>query len=257
MSISRIALAAALMLGVAACGKSETANNQVSAETTNATQADASNPFAAAEQKMSQAMMAAIGPNAGDTWVRMMIAHHQGAIDMSRVALQQNLPADVAKMAQETIDKQQKEVADLQRLVQRGTPDPKTMGLYHPAMQQMDDAMRNASGADIAATYLRKMLEHHKGAVAMSDVALANGVTGAIRAQVEKTRADQLKEAAMVEAMLQGKPIQQAKQEASPTKTSGAMASKGMPVPGTKTPEHTAHDMKDMGNMDMNQMNHM
>ena len=34
-------------------------------------------------------------------------------------------------------------------------------------------------------------------------------------------------------------------------------ASKGMPVPGTKTPEHVAHDMNDMGNMDMNQMNHM
>ena len=260
MTISRTAAIAALMLCVAACGRSGTANNQVSAETdVNAMQPDASNVFADAEQKMSQAMMAAIGPTAGDTWVRMMIAHHQGAIDMSRIALQQNLPADVAKMAQEIIDKQQKEVADLQKLVRQGTPDPKTMDLYHPAMQQMDDAMRNATGADIAETFMRKMLEHHKGGVALSDIALKNGVTGAVRAQVQKTRADQQKDAGMVEAMLQGKPMQQAKQEESGSKgeTSAANASKGMPVPGTKTPEHVAHDMNEMGNMDMNHMNHM
>lgn len=259
MTISKAIVIAALMLGVAACGRSENANDQLAANATtdlNASQTDASNPFANAEQKMSQAMMAAVGPTAGDTWVRMMIAHHQGAIDMSRIALQQNLPADVAKMAQETIDKQQKEVTDLQKLVQQGTPDPKTMDLYHPAMRQMEDAMKNASGADIAETYMRKMLEHHKGGVTLSDVALKNGVTGAIRSQVQKTRAGQQKDSEMVEAMLQGKPMQQAKQEASgsPSETSAATASKGMPVPGTKTPEHVAHDMNNMGNMDMNHM---
>src|SRR5574338_401358 len=242
MSISKTAMIATLMLGVVACGRSETASNQMSSETAaNATQAATSNPFADAEQKMSQAMMAAIGPNAGDTWVRMMIAHHQGAIDMSRLALQQNLPADVAMMAQETIDKQQKEIADLEKRKQQGQPDPKTMGLYHPAMQQMDDAMRNASGADLAETFMRKMLEHHKGGVALSDVALKNGVTGAVRSQVQKTRAGQQKDAEMTEAMLQGKPMQQAKQKApgsSAADTTAATASKGMPVPGTRTPEH-------------------
>lgn len=39
--------------------------------------------------------------------------------------------------------------------------------------------------------------------------------------------------------------------------TAAANATKGMPVPGTNTTEKEVHDMNDMGNMDMNQMNHM
>jgi Tfp pilus assembly protein PilP len=51
------------------------------------------------------------------------------------------------------------------------------------------------------------MLAHHRGAVAMSDIALANGANGALRAQIEETRAEQIEEVAMVEAMLRGEPI--------------------------------------------------
>ena len=94
MSIFRLTLTATLMFGVTACDRSESTNSQSPDEAIAIdTQTDASNPFAAIEQNMSKAMMAAVGPNAGDTWVRMMIAHHQGAIDMSREALRQSLPA--------------------------------------------------------------------------------------------------------------------------------------------------------------------
>lgn len=61
-----------------------------------------------------------------------------------------------------------------------------------------------ARGSSLSETYLRKMLAHHKGAGAMSDVALDHGVSGAMKAQVEKTRAANQKDAAMVEAMLRG-----------------------------------------------------
>ena len=251
MFISRTALIATLMLGAAACGRSDNANDQVPADATAdaaATQADASNPFADAEQKMSQAMMAAVGPTAGDTWVRMMIAHHQGAIDMSQAALRQGLSGDVEKMARDTVAKQQKEIGDLKKLVQQGNPDPKTMALYHQAMTEMEQAMKNAKGGDLSETYMRKMLAHHEGGAKLADIALDNGVTGALRAQVEKTHNGQHEEAEMVEAMLSGKPMQHAKT---------GSATKTMPVPGTKTTEHVAHDMNEMGNMDMNQMNHM
>ena len=51
------------------------------------------------------------------------------------------------------------------------------------------------------------MLAHHKGAIAMSDIALNNGVTGAVKAQIQKTRSDQLKESQMVEGMLRGESM--------------------------------------------------
>lgn len=250
VSIFKLTLTATLMLGVAACGRSENTDNQIPDKAIAVNeQADASSPFAAAEQDMSRAMMAAVGTNAGDTWVRMMIAHHQGAIDMSRIVLAQSpSPSPEAeKMAQDTITKQSKEIIDLRTLVQNGTPDPRSAILYRSAMTAMDESMMAAKGSDVSATFLRKMLAHHQGAVAMSDVALANGVTGALKAQVEKTRSDQLQESRMVGAMLRGAPEQKPVTEASAANSSpDRSVSKGMPVPGTNTPEHVVHNMDNM-----------
>ena len=218
---------------LAACGSQ--ADNQVAA---NETAMDAnmatgnsmqmSGPFAEAEMRMDEQMMAAVGSDVGQNWLKKMIVHHQGAIDMSRIVLDQNPTADVAKMARETIAKQGKEIEDLQKLVQEGAPDQRSAELYRPAMMDMHQKMMAASGADISQTYMRKMLEHHKGAVAMSDVALANGVTGTLRSQIQKTRADQQKEIAMVEAMLRGEPMQSAMQQ-SGAKT--AAQAKAEPAP--------------------------
>ena len=218
---------------LAACGSQ--ADNQVAANETamdvnmaTGNSMQMSGPFAEAEMRMDEQMMAAVGSDVGQNWLKKMIVHHQGAIDMSRIVLDQNPTADVAKMARETIAKQGKEIEDLQKLVQEGAPDQRSAELYRPAMMDMHQKMMAASGADISQTYMRKMLEHHKGAVAMSDVALANGVTGTLRSQIQKTRADQQKEIAMVEAMLRGEPMQSAMQQ-SGAKT--AAQAKAEPAP--------------------------
>jgi uncharacterized protein (DUF305 family) len=201
----------AIALLVAACGSDEqAAQDDATANDMNAMMTDASNPFAQSEMQMSERMMAAVGTDVGDSWVKKMIEHHQGAIDMSRIVLEQNPSADVAEMARMTVEKQGKEIEDLRKLARQGSPDAQSSELYRPAMTQMHDAMMAARGADVSETFMRKMLEHHKGGVSMSDVALQNGVSGALRQQVQKTRDDQQKEARMVEAMLAGQSHQQA-----------------------------------------------
>lgn len=175
-----------------------------------------SGPFADAEMRMNEQMMTAVGSDAGQNWVKKMIVHHQGAVDMSRVVLDQNPTADVATMARETITKQGKEIEDLRTLGREGAPDQRSADLYRQAMMDMHQKMMAASGANISETYMRKMLEHHRGAVAMSDVALANGVSGALRSQVQKTRGEQQKEIETVEAMLRGETMAKAKQNATP-----------------------------------------
>ena len=50
--------------------------------------------------------------------------------------------------------------------------------------------------------------------VALSDVALANGATGEVRAKAAKTKSDQQKEAEMISAMLRGEDMPE--EEASP-----------------------------------------
>nr|MBA2467174.1 DUF305 domain-containing protein [Sphingomonas sp.] len=205
--------ASALALLASACTNEEAAQNDAAGTNANAMMADASNPFAQSEMQMNERMMAAVGTDVGDNWVRKMIEHHQGAIDMSRIVLDQNPRPDVAEMARMTIEKQGKENEALRKLVKQGSPSSQSGELYRASMTQMHDGMMAAKGADVSETFLRKMLEHHRGGVTMSDVALQNGVSGALRQQVQRTRDDQAKEAKMVEAMLRGESMSDAMQQ--------------------------------------------
>ena len=228
--------AVALALLVAGCGsggegEQNVQNEAAAGEDMNAMAADPNNPFAQSEMQMSERMMAAVGTDVGDSWVRKMIEHHQGAIDMSQIVLQQNPTAGVAEMARMTVEKQGKEIEDLRKLVKQGSPNAQSGELYRPAMTQMHQAMMAAKGADVSETFMRKMLEHHRGGVTMSDVALQNGVSGTLRQQVQKTRDDQQKEAKMVEAMLAGQSHQQA-MAASGAKS--AEQAKAEPAPAEK-----------------------
>ena len=204
-TISKGALAIALTAALTACGSSEQpANNVVAENDMNSIMADPSNPFAASEMKMHDAMAAAVGTNAADTWVKKMIEHHRGAVEMSQIVLDRGITGHVADMARQTVDKQGKEIEALQKLVASGNPNPASAQLYAPAESRMHDAMMAAKGVDLSDTFIRKMLEHHKGAVALSDIALANVATGAIRSQIEKTKAEQQKEIEHIEGMLSG-----------------------------------------------------
>lgn len=195
--------ALALLASLGACGSAD----QPAADQTPAAGMKMDGPFAKSEMDMDAAMKNAVGVDAGDSWIKKMIAHHQGAIDMSRIVLGLQPTTDVARMAQMTIDNQGTEIEASKALARNGTANPESAALYQAAMTTMHGEMMAASGATASETYLAKMLAHHRGAVAMSDIALANGVTGAVRKQVEDTRADQLKEVAMVEAMQRGEPM--------------------------------------------------
>ena len=205
-SIIKPVLGLALVATVAACGQPAGKNTAVTDPNARVAGEGAATPtagvFDPGESQMGDQMKAAVGSDIGDNWVRKMIAHHQGAIDMSKVVLGHMPTVEAGKMAKMTIEKQGHEIDDLKKLIGNGKPDQKSAGLYEPAMMQMQQAMMSASGLTVSEAYLRKMLAHHEGAVAMSDIALKNGVTGAVKAQVEKTRADQQKEVEMVKAML-------------------------------------------------------
>lgn len=254
-----------LGLALASCGSGPDDSATNAGATASAEQPMAMNgPFAAAEMRMNDAMMAAVGVDVGDTWLRKMIAHHRGAIEMSNLVLAENPTVDVARMARDIVAKQTAEIADLEKLVAAGNPNPASAERFRAAETKMHETMMAAKGADVSETYLRKMIEHHRGAVAMSDVALAQGVTGPIRARAEKVRADQQKEIAMTEAMLRGEPMGESKAAASPAATRAAApaptraavpkpapkaTSKPKPVPApapSASDPHKGHDMKKM-----------
>jgi uncharacterized protein (DUF305 family) len=74
----------------------------------------AGNPYAQSEMDMHQKMMAAKEGDAAEMWTRKMIEHHRGAIAMSRVAVRDAKDAQTREMAQMTITKQEKDIAELQ-----------------------------------------------------------------------------------------------------------------------------------------------
>ena len=73
---------------------------------------------------------------------------------------------------------------------------------YGPAEMDMHQKMMTAQGANAGETWIRKMVEHHRGAVRMSQIALTSTQDAAVRREAQKTIASQNREIANLNAML-------------------------------------------------------
>lgn len=81
--------------------------------------ATAANPYGPAEMKMHEKMMAAMGPDASETWTRKMIEHHRGAVEMSQIVLRSGATPAVRREAVKTIASQNREIANLNAMLTR------------------------------------------------------------------------------------------------------------------------------------------
>ena len=82
-------------------------------------QPSAADPYGPDMMKMHERMMAAKGADAGETWIRQMIEHHRGAVQMSQIALRSTQNADVRREAQKTIASQNREIANLNAMLRK------------------------------------------------------------------------------------------------------------------------------------------
>ena len=227
-AIPQRVLALALAAALAACGQRGSHHddaNQTAAD--NLAEGDEANPYPASEMKMHEAMVSAVGADVSDTWVRKMIEHHKGAIAMAKIELAHGYDSRVLPIARRLIAKQEKEVAELQALVRKdAAPDPASAQPYRAAEKQMNDAMMAAKGADTSHTFVRKMIPHHQGAIAMSQIVLAQGADGRVADIAQRIMADQQAELDELQAILAGAGIPHApgtpaSPSAEPTNASG------------------------------------
>lgn len=78
--------------------------------------------YEAANAKMHKDMAIKFSGNADVDFVRGMIPHHQGAIDMAEVALKHGKDEWIRKLAQEVIAAQTREIAEMKAWLAKNAP---------------------------------------------------------------------------------------------------------------------------------------
>ncbi|URW75850.1 DUF305 domain-containing protein [Sphingomonas donggukensis] len=73
---------------------------------------------------------------------------------------------------------------------------------YPPAEMDMHHKMMGATGVDATETWVRKMIEHHRGAVAMSRIVLSETKDPKVRMMATKSIAEQTREIGELTAWL-------------------------------------------------------
>ena len=73
---------------------------------------------------------------------------------------------------------------------------------YPPAEMDMHKKMMSAIGANATETWVRKMVEHHRGAIAMSRIVLRDTRDAKVRAMATKAIAEQTREVGQLNAWL-------------------------------------------------------
>ena len=107
----------AIALGVLAAGPlaaQEMKGHDHSAMPVAGAETPAAKGYAAANEKMHRDMAVEYSGDPDVDFVRSMIPHHQGAIDMARVELEHGKDPEIRKLAEAVIEAQEAEIAEMQ-----------------------------------------------------------------------------------------------------------------------------------------------
>jgi uncharacterized protein (DUF305 family) len=147
-----------------------------------------------------------VGNEADAAFVADMIPHHEGAVEMAKMAQTEAERPELKAMADEIIAAQEKEIAQMEAL-QEDLPDvddggSMMMGEDHMGHMGMDDEsmgmsmdptkLMDAESFDLA--FIEMMIPHHEGAVAMAEALLEDGENAELQAMARNVIASQTAE---------------------------------------------------------------
>lgn len=205
--VSTAAVAGLLTLGLTACGESaedEAGSPAPSASTPASTGgATSTGPAAVVDQTHNQA----------DTeFAQMMIVHHEGAIEMADLAIENAAAVQVRTLAEDISAAQGPEIDVMTSWLQAWGEDtaPEHGGMDHGGMQMdgmtQEEAMTelgSLAGHEFDQRFLELMIEHHLGAVEMAQAELENGENPQALELAEQIIEAQQSEISEMEQMLQ------------------------------------------------------
>lgn len=138
---------------------------------------------------MNHSMTMDLGPadaNYDLRFIDAMIPHHQGGVEMAKVALQQSQRPQIKKLANDIIKAQNKEIAELKQWRQAWYPKAADQPMAYDAQmghmmemssEQIKGMMMSmdlgAADAQFDLRFINAMIPHHEGAVTMAQDALS------------------------------------------------------------------------------------
>ncbi|GAC1374630.1 MAG: DUF305 domain-containing protein [Hymenobacter sp.] len=133
--------------------------------------------------------------NTDRDFAQLMMAHHQGAVDMSALELKEGKDATLRALAEKISADQKQEIQELEGVATRldgahtnykpkDPADPFTKQLD----DSMDDMMKNMGqpGGNADADYAALMISHHQSAVAMATAEAAHGRDPKLKEMAQK-----------------------------------------------------------------------
>lgn len=137
------------------------------------------------------------------TFVSMMMPHHEMAIQMGTTAAKKGSTPEVKQLGQKIADDQKQEMTTLEGLARDLDTEAMTMPAPITAMEaDMMQRLEAASGTDFDRMFLESMRMHHAQAVAEAELEMAGGTNDQAKALAEKIREAQLTEIDQMNGLL-------------------------------------------------------
>jgi uncharacterized protein (DUF305 family) len=107
-------------------------------------------------------------------FLQMMIPHHQQAIDISELALQKSQNSELLSLAKIIIRDQKSEIAQMKAWLDQAGASEDMGHSAHGMGGMLNDedlaALEKATGKNFDTLWLKGMIEHHDGAIHMSEM---------------------------------------------------------------------------------------
>ena len=205
-SLGLLALLFTLALALASCaGAGSSSAQQDSSEQDGGEESasdmqgmDHSNMNMGSEGMMNASeMLMENGEYSDERFIDAMVPHHQGAISMAQVALENAEHLELLQLAENVISTQQAEIEELRAIKEQefGTSEvPMQMSPEEMEMMGMEDPAELANQWPFDEAFINAMIPHHQSAIDMAQVALDESDNPAIRDLAGRIVEDQTRE---------------------------------------------------------------
>jgi uncharacterized protein (DUF305 family) len=133
---------------------------------------------------MARKMIMEDGRYSDKAFIDAMVPHHQGAVEMAEVALENAEHEEIRSLAEDIVSAQEAEIEELKAIKQRefGSSEvPMEMSAGEMQMMGMTDPGELANKDPFDKAFIDAMIPHHRSAIAMAQVALEDSDNPEIR----------------------------------------------------------------------------